>query len=402
MKILQLCNKFPYPPKDGGAIAMYNLTRGLSSMGHNVTVLAMNTRKHYAIPDEVIYALKNIAEFRYININTGINIIKALINILFSEVPYNAERFITKKFAKKLKETLKLNKFDIVQLEGLYLVPYIKTIRQNSDARISFRAHNIEHEIWERIVYNERNILKKWYLRILSGRIKKLEVNSLNTYDLLVPITPRDAGILSSLGNIKPCHVCPAGFDIEKIKPDSRKVNPGSLFFLGSLDWIPNQEGLIWFIDNVWQKIHARYPEAELSVAGRNAPGWVIRKITKSENIMFLGEVEDACEFMINRGTMIIPLFAGSGMRVKIIEGMALGKVIITTTTGAEGIDIKHRENILIADSEDEFEKEIANILENKSFFTKIGENAKRFIADNMDNNKITAGLAEFYKANLK
>jgi len=402
MRILQLCNKFPYPPKDGGAIAMYNLTRGLSSMGHDVTVLAMNTKKHFAIPDEVVYALKNIAEFRYLNINADINIIKAIVNIFFSKIPYNAERFITKKFAKKIEEILKVKRFDIVQLEGLYLVPYINTIRQNSDAGISFRAHNIEHEIWGRIVYNENNILKRWYLKIMAGRIRKLEISSLNTYDLLVPITHRDAEIFNSLGNIKPCHVCPAGFDIERIKYDSREVNFRSLFFLGSLDWFPNQEGLVWFINNVWQKIHARYPEVKLYVAGRNAPKWLIRKIKKSGNIMFLGEVEDAYDFMVDKGIMIVPLFSGSGMRVKIIEGMALGKVIVSTAIGAEGIDIKHRENIIIADSADEFEKEVGNILENKSFFTKIGENAKRFVVENLNNNKITAGLAEFYKANLK
>jgi glycosyltransferase involved in cell wall biosynthesis len=402
MRILQLCNKFPYPPKDGGAIAMYNLTRGLSSMGHDVTVLAMNTKKHFAIPDEVVYALKNIAEFRYLNINADVNIIKAIVNIFFSKIPYNAERFITKKFAKKIEEILKVKRFDIVQLEGLYLVPYINTIRQNSDAGISFRAHNIEHEIWGRIVYNENNILKRWYLKIMAGRIRKLEISSLNTYDLLVPITHRDAEIFNSLGNNKPCHVCPAGFDIERIKYDSREVNFRSLFFLGSLDWFPNQEGSVWFINNVWQKIHARYPEVKLYIAGRNAPKWLIKKIKKSGNIMFLGEVEDAYDFMVDKGIMIVPLFSGSGMRVKIIEGMALGKVIVSTAIGAEGIDIKHRENIIIADSADEFEKEVGNILENKSFFTKIGENAKRFVVENLNNNKITAGLAEFYKANLK
>ena len=371
-------------------------------MGHDVTVLAMNTKKHYAIPDKVINALKDIAEFRYIDINTDISVIKALINILFSKIPYNAERFISKKYSEKIEEILKASKFDIVQLEGLYLVPYIKTIRQNSDALISLRTHNIEHEIWERIVLNERNILKKCYLKILARRIRKLETESLNVYDLLIPITKRDAEKLNSLGNNKPCYVCPAGYDPEKIKPGNREVNYRSLFFLGSLDWYPNQEGLVWFIDNVWQRINKKYPDVEFFVAGRNSPKWLTKKITGYKNIRFLGEVEDAFEFMINKGIFIIPLFSGSGMRVKIIEGMALGKVIVTTAIGAEGIDIKHGHDILIAASEQDFEKEIENILENKTFFTKIGENAKKFVIDNMNNNKITAGLAEFYKANLK
>ena len=98
---------------------------------------------------------------------------------------------------------------------------------------------------------------------------------------------------------------------------------------------------------------------------------------------------------------MVVPLFSGSGMRVKIIEGMALGKVIVTTSLGAEGIDVKHKKDILIADSADDFEKEIEILLENKSFFTKIGENAKTFIVKNMDNKKISAELTEFYKTYL-
>ena len=402
MRILQLCNKFPYPPKDGGAIAIYNLTRGLGSMGHDVTVLAMNTRKHFVDAGETINALKDIAEFSYININTDINIIKAAYNIVFSRFPYNAGRFVSKEFATKIEDILIAKKYDIVQLEGLYLIPYIDIVRQNSDALVSYRAHNIEHEIWEGIVKNETNILKRWYLSIMAKRIRNFEISSMNSYDLLVPITHRDAQILNSLGNSKPYHVCPVGFDAEKIIQRKGDANYRSLFFLGSLDWFPNQEGLVWFIDNVWERIHAKYPDVEFYVAGRNSPKWLEKKITRTGNIAFLGEIEDAYAFMADKGIMVVPLFSGSGMRVKIIEGMAHGKVIISTAMGAEGIDIRHGENILIAESADEFEKELENILENKSFFTKIGKNAGRFVAENLNNNKITAALAEFYKTNLK
>jgi glycosyltransferase involved in cell wall biosynthesis len=402
MKIFQLCNKFPYPPKDGGAIAIYNLTEGLSKEGHSVTLLAMNTRKHFVTPGEVASAIKDVAELEYININTSINVVKAIINILFSRIPYNAERFITNKFVKKIGSILTKKKFDIIQLEGLYLSPYINTIRQYSDAIISLRAHNIEHEIWKRIAFNEKNIFRKTYLQILARRIEKFETGSLNTYDLLVPITHRDAEILNRMGNKKPFKVIPSGFNTERINSASKKVDLRSLFFLGSLDWIPNQEGLLWFIEKVWLKIIVKKPELEFFTAGRNAPKWLIKRIKKYDNIIFSGEVEDAYEYMADKAIMVVPLFSGSGMRVRIIEGMALGKAIVTTTTGAEGIDIKHNENIIIADSATDFEKEIVNLLDNKSFFTKIGENARKFVIEKMDNKKIAAELAEFYKANLR
>ncbi len=401
MRILQICNKLPYPPKDGGAIAILNLTKGLRLNGHHVKILAMNTSKHYINPEEVLNVMQDIAEFEYVNINTDINYISAVLNLLFSRLPYNAERFITKEFSNKLAEILKEGKFDVVQLEGLYLTPYIKTIRKYSDAKIALRTHNIEHEIWDRIVYNTNNIIKRIYFQILAKRIKKLEIESLDRYDLLVPITQRDADILNNLGNHKPYHVCPSGLDIKNDTINNKDTHYPSLFFLGSLDWIPNQEGLLWFLKNVWIKINNENPEIKFFIAGRNAPKKLTERILKYNNIVFKGEVEDAIEFMKDKSVMIVPLLSGSGMRVKIIEGMALGKAIITTAIGAEGIDIKHRENILIADTADDFKKEIENLLDNISFFAKIGENAKAFVIAKMDNRKITAALSEFYKTYL-
>ncbi len=402
MKILQLCNKFPYPPKDGGAIAVYNLAEGLSQDGHQVTILAMNTRKHFADPDEAAAAMKNVAELEYVNINTNINVLKAIINILFSRIPYNAERFIKNSFAGKIVSILNKSKFDIIQLEGLYLTPYIKTIRQYSEGIITLRAHNIEHEIWKRIADNEKNLFRKKYLKILAARIRRFETDSLNTYDLLLPITNRDAEILNNLGNRKPFKVIPAGINIERLGYSDRKLNLKSLFFIGSLDWIPNQEGLLWFLEMIWPNITAKNPGAEFFIAGRNAPKWLVKRISEYSNIVFMGEVQNAYEYMSDKAIMVIPLFSGSGMRVKIVEGMALGKVIVTTSTGAEGIDITHYENIIIADTAADFEKEILNLLDNRSFFTKIGENARKFVIENLDNKKITAQLAEFYKANLR
>ncbi len=401
MKILQISNKFPYPPKDGGAIAILNLSRGFRHNGHKVSILAMNTRKHYINPEEAKKALKDIAEFNYVNINTDINVFQAAANLLFSSLPYNARRFISRKFEIKLQEILGRESFDIVQLEGVYMMPYVKTIRKCSDAGIALRTHNIEHEIWDRIVANTGNIIKKKYLQILAKRIKRFEIESLNGYDLLVPITKRDAEILNGLGNNKPFHVCPAGLDIEKTPVNIKDTDYPNLFFLGSLDWIPNQEGLLWFLDSVWKEISMKKPEIVFYVAGRNAPDKLVKRISKYRNIVYKGEVENAGIFMENKSIMIVPLLSGSGMRVKIIEGMALGKAIVTTSIGAEGIDIKHKENIIIADTADDLKKELENLLENKSFFTKIGENARTFIVDKMDNNKITVELAEFYKTHL-
>ncbi|TVQ11817.1 MAG: glycosyltransferase [Bacteroidetes bacterium] len=401
MKILQLTNKIPYPPKDGGAIATLNMSRGLADLGHEITILGMNTSKHYFDLNDIPLEIKEVISFREVAVDTDLSFFAALKNLLLSDKPYNAERFFNSEFNNKLKQLLQEKEFDIIQLEGLYLAFYIKTIRRYSKAVISLRAHNIEHEIWERNAVQEKSPLKKIYLRILARRIRKFKLKILNQYDLLIPITKRDATQFEMFGNKKPCLVVPAGYDTSRLQPQSHKINFPSVFFIGTLDWFPNQEGLVWFIDKVWPKVLELHPGLVFHVAGRNAPEWIISRFKKSSNINFLGEIDDAHKYITENAVMIAPLFSGSGMRVKIIEGMALGKTIVTTTIGAEGIDVSPGENILIEDHEHEFAARIDELLRNRKLFETIGQKAIDFVKENYDNHRITVSLAEFYKNHL-
>ena len=219
--------------------------------------------------------------------------------------------------------------FDVVQLEGLYLAPYIQTIRKYSNAKIALRAHNIEHEIWLRISNQEKSYLKRLYLNNLARRLKNYELNCLSQIDLLIPISARDAEIFKKFGFSKPMHVSPTGFDLESLPPlYNQEKNTLSMGYIGSLDWIPNQEGIKWFIENVWHKIKLDYPNIIFQVAGKNAPKWL----------------KD---------------LAGSGMRIKIIEAMALGCLIITTSVGAEGLPIKDGGHLILADDAETFQDKI-------------------------------------------
>ncbi len=396
MNILQVTNKVPYPTTDGGAIACMNLTRGFSLSGHHVTVLAMNTLKHKTSLDEMPEVISDLADFNFVQVDARISRWEALKNLLFSCKPYNAVRFVDKLFEKELINLLKKKKFDIVQLEGLYVCPYIPIIRKYSNAKIVYRAHNIEHEIWERTSELAKG-WKKWYLKNLSQRIKKYEKNILNKYDLLVPITERDGSILDRLGNKKPKHVSQTGIDSSVLIPNAKTLEYPSLFHIGSLEWAPNQEGIIWFIENCWFEIHNRFPELNFYVAGRNAPHWLIQKIV-GPNISFLGEVEDAYDFMNSKGIMVVPLFSGSGMRIKIIEGMALGKPIVTTPIGTEGISTTSGVNILIAENREEFIESVSKLVENTELFNMIGKNAIEYIHEKFDNLAASASLVDFYK----
>ena len=211
MKILQICNKAPYPAKDGGAIAVLNLSEEFALRNNMVTVLAMNTDKHKSDIKAIPRYYTDKIRFIYVAVDTQIKPIKLIWNYFFSSLPYNAVRFIHKKFEDELKNLLVNEKFDLVQIEGLYLLPYINVIRQFSKAKIAYRAHNIESEIWARLANNTLNPFKRFYLFTLSRRIEEFEINAMNSYDLLVPITQRDYLKLNSMGNLKPAHVSPAG-----------------------------------------------------------------------------------------------------------------------------------------------------------------------------------------------
>lgn len=396
MKILQVTNKVPYPIKDGGAIACMNLTRGFSLNGHKITVLAMNTRKHHIVYGELPESITDLAEFRLVEVPAPISKIAALKNFIFSRKPYNAVRFISEPFKKELKKILLKKKFDIVQLEGLYVCPYIPVIRKYSGAKIVYRAHNIEHEIWERTAAMS-NGWERIYFRNLAKRIKKFEKKWLNQYDLLVPITERDGKILDDLGNTKPKFVSQTGIDSSVLIPNSKKLKHPTLFHIGSLEWTPNQEGLLWFLEHCWTAVQQKFPELKFYIAGRNAPGWFQKKL-ELPNIIFEGEVPDAYDFINSKSIMVVPLFSGSGMRIKIIEGMALGKPIVTTSVGTEGISTTDGENIVIAETAEKFVESISRLIEDRDFFEKIGRNAIEYIHEKFDNLAASAALIEFYK----
>lgn len=395
LRILILANKFPYPSRDGGSIATLNLARSLASAGHQVTLLAMNTSKHYSDPEQIPAGLSQLITFISVPVNTDIRILRLVRNLLFSRLPYNAERFVSDDFSDALAGLLKKETYDIVQLEGLYLAPYIAKIRENSTALVVMRAHNIEHEIWNRMVAHQKGP-KKIYLRLLAARIWKMEQDYPDRVDAVLPITSRDGAVLQRMGCKRPMHVVPTGVDADKLAPDHSTLEFPSVFHIGALDWIPNQEGLIWFFEEVWERVLQRFPDLKFYLAGRNAPE-PFRSLAYP-NLIYLGEVDDAYAFIRSRAVMIVPILSGSGMRIKIIEGMALGKAIVTTEIGTEGIDTTDGVNILIANDPERFAEHVCRLVSDRALCLKIGENARIFVAGHYDNPAITRDLTGFYQ----
>ena len=398
MEILIISNKVPYPANDGGAIATLSLAKGFVALKNNVSIFSMNTNKHYCDINCVSEDLKKIINFYIVDVPAKITAHGALRNYIFSNLPYNAERFIVKNFKSELIKHLKQKKYDVIQLEGLYLLPYVDIIRKYSTALISYRAHNVEHEIWERVLEQEISKSKKIYLKSLVKRLVKFEKNLLNNYDVIVPITERDEKKINSLGNTKPSSVSKTGINFEKLIIDNKNTEYPSIFHIGALDWAPNQEGLKWFFNNVWQTIIDKKPDLKIYIAGRNAPKNFEDFLKSQKNTIYLGEINDAYNFINSKAVMIVPLFSGSGLRIKIIEGMSLGKVIVSTSIGTEGINTTHEKNIIIANTKTEFTNSIINICSDIDKFNKISNQAIEFSRNNFDIIKISDNLIKFYE----
>ncbi|HHJ49341.1 MAG TPA: glycosyl transferase family 1, partial [Phaeodactylibacter sp.] len=180
MRILQLCKKFPWPARDGESVAVTHLSKALSQEGAEVSLLAMNTIKHRFEQNALPEALRHYAKVDKVPVDNRIKPLQALYNLVFSRESYHIRRFVVPAFAERLKKWLQEEEFDVVLLETLYLMPYVDVIRKYSKAKILLRSHNVEHEIWERIAANERNLLKRSYLEVLARRLKAYELEQLH------------------------------------------------------------------------------------------------------------------------------------------------------------------------------------------------------------------------------
>jgi glycosyltransferase involved in cell wall biosynthesis len=396
MRILQLCHKFPWPLKDGAAIASTYLAKAFAESGSEVTLLSMNTSKHWFDTGELPRNFNHYADIHTVFVDNRIRPVPALLN-LFSRRSYHVERFDNAGFAEKLEFILRKQHFDVIQLESLYLTPYLPVIRKHSSALVVLRAHNVEHEIWERVAENS-GLLKKWYLRKITPRLRQYEIEHLNDYDLVVGISERDVEQFRTLGLEKPATVTPIGLDCRDYRADySGFSHPLSLSFIGSLDWMPNQEGLRWFLDEVWTPMLApAFPDLTFHIAGRTAPQWL--RSLRMERVIFHGEVPSSPEFLNRHSVMVVPLLSGGGMRAKILEGMAVGKVVLSTGVGMEGIDARHRKECLLADTAEEFAAAIRWCYAQGDKLAELGRAAQAFCHRRYDNLETGRGLLDTYR----
>ena len=396
MKVLQLCLKPPQPAKDGGCIAINNISRGLIDLGVDLKVLTLSTHKHPFVADAFDQDFLDRSKIEGVYIDTKVNIVDAFSNLVTAD-SYNVSRFFSTDFDILLRKTLEQEEYDVVHLESVFMTTYCHTIRRFSKAKIVMRSHNLEYMIWERLASQSSNPAKKIYLAHLAKQLKKYEIKTLSDVDGIAAITDEDGEKYRKLGTNPHIITIPFGINLSDYHYEPKTSVPEqlNLFHLGAMDWKPNIEGISWFLEDIWKNISAQYQNLHLHMAGRNMPQWLLEM--NYPNLVNHGEVESAQNFFNEHDIMIVPLLSAGGMRVKIIEGMALGKTVISTKIGAEGIACKDRENILIADNLEDFEKQFSWIKENPKRLREIGNNARKLVEDYYDNEKIIRELYDFY-----
>ena len=337
-----------------------------------------------------------------VDVETNISASKALKNLLFSRQPYNVERFISPAVGAKLLEILRTEKVDVVQMEGTFVAWYAELLgrQHRSDFRMPplvLRAHNVEYTIWQMLAAREKNPLKRLFLDTMSRRLEKFERRYLRQFDAVAAITEDDARRLRALHCPEPVVFIPAGVDLSRVQPDpAAQPKPRTLYVIGSLDWLPNQEGVEWLLREVWPTVHAEMPDVELHIAGRNAPAHLLN--LREDNVFMHGFVESSPAFMQAHGLMLVPLLSGGGMRVKIIEGMALGKAILSSTLGAEGIAARDGENLLVRDGAAAWLDTLRAWYRGDVDVAQIGAAAARTAADVYDNRRVVQRFVDLYE----
>jgi len=398
LKILILAHRIPFAQNGGYSIVVYNTIKGLVNLGHEVSLVALNTKKQHE-KDAPVDDLLDKINYRAYDINTAVTVLDVAIN-LFSKTSFNIDKYYDPEFERLLVREVRNTAYDIIQFDGLLVSLYLSAVSKNSKARLVYRAHNIENQIWQRLAGQKNDPFKKSYLKMHAKRIKNYELEQLNKFDAITVFTEQDKATLLEYGTKIPIEILPVGITLEKYKPDYSKTEVPSLFFLGSLDWLPNREGIEWFLDNFSKELTEGDLRVRLYVAGNDIP----ERFDDYEvmgKIFIQGEVDDALEFVNSKSIMIVPLLSSGGMRVKIVEGMAMEKCIISTSLGAEGINYNNGKNILIANNSSEFHDAIQKCIVDEEYCRNIGLNARKLIEQQHDINVVTNKLVSFYQSLL-
>lgn len=356
MKILYLIPYSPANPVFGGALRIYHLLTHLYKY-HDVTVAGFSTpeeEKQLLTQFPLLAGKTHFVDYPYSDKSIRWSLIKSLFT--FHSNWHQLTR--SKELQHKLDELLKTEPFDVIQSE----FPVMAMFKYNSPALKFIDAHNVEYDNFKRMA-KVKNPFKKLFYHLESYKFYREETAVCREQDALLVTSERDISIFNETVPQVPKYLIPNGVDTNYFQPFKSKPIPHSLIFVGMMKYVPNYDGITWFLDEIFPKIQVKVPDATITIVGKNPPNSILSRA--SENIIFTGFVEDTRPYIEKSSVYVVPLRMGGGTRLKIMEALAVKKPIVTTSIGCEGIDVIDEESILIADNTNDFADRVVELFSN-------------------------------------
>lgn len=402
MNILFLISQIPYPLDTGAKIRSYNLIKHLVQH-HQITLVSFqNTTEDI----QKVHALRNfctdVKTIPRSDVNRTINKYGLLFLNLFSYYPYNIQKQYSRKMERVIANWTNEGKFDLLHCDSLQVSR--NALSLNSLPKI-LTEHNLESVIFRRYCEKETNLIKKLYIYLQWLKLRRYEEMACKSFDYCVACSEHDKKILSDMVDSQKIHVIPNGVDTEYFRPTNHHLSlrtyspqPNSLIFTGSMDWLPNEDAMVYFTSCIFPLIKKKIPKVMLSIVGRN-PTKKLKGLTKEDrSIEVTGRVDDVRPYIARSSVYVVPLRIGSGTRLKILEAMAMGKPVISTTIGCEGIEATPGENIMVADDPKDFAEKTVELLRDSELRQKIGRAGRLLVEERYDWQRIAKLLDHVWK----
>lgn len=379
MRILQILPKIPFPPSDGHKKSMWGVIKYLSKRGHKIEIIAYRQNEDV---EKVKTEIEKYARLHIIDVDTP-NTIIGIIKNLFSPIPYNLYKYKRSELTAFLKNFLPGNNFDIIHLTNSHMGWVIDEIRKLSLAPVVLREENLELAIMEKYYRNQKNLLLKFYAYIQFKKFIKYEPVLCSKFDWVIMMSNEDKDRLNLLEPSIKSSAIPMGVEKELLSLRKENIEKYSITHIGSLKWYPNLDGFLWFVREIFPLILNKKPDAKLYIYGSDLPQNIMIDDNVMKNVVVKGFVDDLWDELKNKSIVVVPLRIGSGIRVKILELLAAGQNVISTSLGKEGLPLLDMKELLIADNRQDFAEKILDFFDNKFDSEKIIDNGKKFIEKN-------------------
>jgi glycosyltransferase involved in cell wall biosynthesis len=385
LNILWISHFVPYPPKGGCFQRNYNLIKEVSSE-NNVYLIAIRHKDKTTHPEVETNKAKSELEklckkviIADISSFSGLNYYYMAFKSIFKINPLTVNLFKSKDIGNMVAKLVTDIKIDVVHYDTISLCEYMN--HSGSVAKI-LNHHGVESFMVRRRANNEQNLIKKLYLLVESYKLRKYEERYCHKFFINITVSQDDKLMLKKISPLSRIEVVENGVDINFFKQRNNHNNTNRLIFAGRMDQYSNVDAIMQFCKNVWPLVKEIFPNMRFSIIGNNPPQKLLQMARNDERIEVLGYVDDVRPYFAGATMSICPVRDGGGTRLKILDAMAMGMPIISTTIGCEGIDVSPGKNVLIADTPEEFVESIRK-LNNDVMLREHISNFARITAEN-------------------